>query len=352
MPDEPTYSLFIIHAPEDEAWVQSYLIPAVGLPAERLILSSRFRLGASRAEELQRAVENSRFTLLILTPEFFEDPWARKAEELADYLATLDQMDRMIPLNLKPSKKSLRIALRVGLDCTNPDNWDGEVERLRDQFEPGVAQPAEEPDLPPPYPGMRPFEKDDARYFYGRTAEIKLMLETLRWQKFVLVIGASGSGKSSLIRAGLLPKLADAPEFREQRWLVPDPIRPGTAPLQSLAAGLGITFPPPNEPRDAGAATGPAAELGKAELEAIDLGVDALLKSRERATCCSRSTSLKRCSPRAIEPSRNGLSRRSSGCASTGRPRWSSQCGPTSMTTCCRATCRRSSRASASTWDH
>ena len=101
-----------------------------------------------------------------------------KAEQLADYLATLDQMDRMIPLNLQPCKKSLRIALRVRLDCTNHDKWDDEVERLRDQFEPGAAQPADEPDHPPPYPGMRPFEKDDARYFYGRTDEIEFMLET------------------------------------------------------------------------------------------------------------------------------------------------------------------------------
>src|SRR5215212_2091328 len=59
-----------------------------------------------------------------------------------------------------------------------------------------------------PYPGMVPFSPDDARFFYGREPEIAEMLQRLRVGRYLLIIGPSGSGKSSLVTAGLLPALA------------------------------------------------------------------------------------------------------------------------------------------------
>jgi ABC-type multidrug transport system fused ATPase/permease subunit len=50
-----------------------------------------------------------------------------------------------------------------------------------------------------PYPGMVPFRPEDARFFYGREGEIEEMVLRLRGQDFLLVIGPSGSGKSSLV---------------------------------------------------------------------------------------------------------------------------------------------------------
>jgi tetratricopeptide (TPR) repeat protein len=58
-----------------------------------------------------------------------------------------------------------------------------------------------------PFPGLRPFETHERRIFYGRDRPIDVLLEKLRNARFVAVVGTSGSGKSSLVRAGLLPAL-------------------------------------------------------------------------------------------------------------------------------------------------
>ncbi len=64
---------------------------------------------------------------------------------------------------------------------------------------PTAAEPGEavESRLACPYPGMVPFRAEDAAHFYGREAEIERMVGLLRRQRFMMVIGPSGSGKSS-----------------------------------------------------------------------------------------------------------------------------------------------------------
>jgi hypothetical protein len=86
-----------------------------------------------------------------------------------------------------------------------------------------------------PYPGMVPFAPEDARFFYGREAEIAEMQRRLRVGRYLLVIGPSGAGKSSLVTAGLLPALA-----RQQPgpWHVVT-LRPGATPGAVLAQALG-----------------------------------------------------------------------------------------------------------------
>ena len=58
-----------------------------------------------------------------------------------------------------------------------------------------------------PFPGLRHFETDEEDLFFGREGQSEEILRRLRQHRFLAVVGASGSGKSSLIRAGLLPYL-------------------------------------------------------------------------------------------------------------------------------------------------
>lgn len=82
--------------------------------------------------------------------------------------------------------------------------------RVRDGFDAGQLILAAVPSLglvavPCPYPGMRPFGADDAGDFHGREAEITELIGRLRaGQREIFVIGPSGSGKSSLVAAGVL----------------------------------------------------------------------------------------------------------------------------------------------------
>jgi len=58
-----------------------------------------------------------------------------------------------------------------------------------------------------PFPGLRPFNFEDNHLFFGRDEQITELASRLRKNRFVAVVGTSGSGKSSLVRAGLLPEL-------------------------------------------------------------------------------------------------------------------------------------------------
>src|SRR6188768_1140109 len=89
-----------------------------------------------------------------------------------------------------------------------------------------------------PYPGLRPFEADEADLFFGREQHVDALLERLSGSRFVAVVGESGAGKSSLVRAGLLPALeAGFVVEAGSDWRVAL-MRPGGAPLQALADAL------------------------------------------------------------------------------------------------------------------
>ena len=81
-----------------------------------------------------------------------------------------------------------------------------------------------------PFPGLRPFEKDEYHLFFGRESHIDTVLQKLNTRKFVCVVGNSGSGKSSLVRAGILPKLKGNVE---EKWHICT-MRPGSNPVQAL----------------------------------------------------------------------------------------------------------------------
>ena len=89
-----------------------------------------------------------------------------------------------------------------------------------------------------PFPGLRPFELGEEHLFFGREGQADELLTRLRRTRFLAVVGTSGSGKSSLVRAGLLPSLLSGlmPQASSS-WRVAI-LRPGSAPMGNLAAAL------------------------------------------------------------------------------------------------------------------
>lgn len=88
-----------------------------------------------------------------------------------------------------------------------------------------------------PFPGLRPFISDESDLFFGREKESEDILEKLVKNRFVAVIGASGSGKSSLVLCGLLPKVQKLATESTSVWKIIS-MRPGNDPLQRLADQL------------------------------------------------------------------------------------------------------------------
>ena len=89
-----------------------------------------------------------------------------------------------------------------------------------------------------PYPGLRSFQRHEDLLFFGRDEHTTQLLDKLATNSFVAVLGSSGSGKSSLVLAGLLPALARGALVRAgASWQIAE-FRPGEEPLARLAAAL------------------------------------------------------------------------------------------------------------------
>jgi len=89
-----------------------------------------------------------------------------------------------------------------------------------------------------PYPGLRPFARDESSIFFGREEQVDQLLDQLGENHFIAVLGMSGSGKSSLVRAGLLAALNGGfMAGAGARWSVAE-LRPGDRPFNRLATSL------------------------------------------------------------------------------------------------------------------
>jgi energy-coupling factor transporter ATP-binding protein EcfA2 len=89
-----------------------------------------------------------------------------------------------------------------------------------------------------PFPGLRPFESDEEHLFFGREIQVDDLLLRLARKRFVAVVGASGSGKSSLVRAGLLPAVYGGFMVAAGSQWYAAVMRPGRTPIASLARAL------------------------------------------------------------------------------------------------------------------
>jgi hypothetical protein len=237
MAEPPVYDfdLFLSYAKADHAWVEGYLLPALSLPADRVLTPVDFLPGASLAEQIEHAVESSRFIGLLVTPAFLNDSWAIYEDHLVTHAAIAERRDRVVPILLEPCKLPLHVDFRVPLDFTQPEHWEAEAKRFRELF--NRTDPGEEV-IDCPYPGMVAFSEADARHLYGRHSDVREAIECLRLHPLLAIVGPSGSGKSSLVFAGVIPGLRRDHRFGSGAWEV-RALRPGPDPLDELTRVLG-----------------------------------------------------------------------------------------------------------------
>ncbi|MFO1429370.1 MAG: SUMF1/EgtB/PvdO family nonheme iron enzyme [Candidatus Competibacteraceae bacterium] len=104
---------------------------------------------------------------------------------------------------------------------------------------PSIEEPIEEPVWhESPYPGLRAFRTDEAPIFFGRDRETDELVEKLSdpRNRLIVVVGASGSGKSSLVAAGLLPRLQKNAIPGSQDWILDMRFTPGEVGDNALVA--------------------------------------------------------------------------------------------------------------------
>jgi hypothetical protein len=147
----------------------------------------------------------------------------------------------IIPLRLDDAARHPLVAdtqwIRLRID--GPESLEPLAGALHDLEIAADGLPPWDPSLSP-YPGLGAFDENQAGVFFGRSEESKEIVELLRspqsrdTERLLLVTGASGCGKSSLVRAAVLPRL----RRREPAWVVASPVLPTTTPVAELARAL------------------------------------------------------------------------------------------------------------------
>ncbi|MBX3015283.1 MAG: TIR domain-containing protein [Caldilineaceae bacterium] len=232
------YDLFISYTTADREWVEGYLFDALRAASVRYFSNAAFQPGTPQLIEFERGVRQSKRTLLVLSPAYLSDSLAQFVDILAQSYGVDTGAWSVIPLILQPVTLPPRIALLTPLDATDSAAWNKTLARLFEVLQSPVPEPTAKP--PCPYPGMAPFREANSDYFFGREAESSFLVQQLYNHPFIAIIGPSGSGKSSLVFAGLLPALQQSTLFGPGIWTVRT-MRPGEHPLEALQNALAIS---------------------------------------------------------------------------------------------------------------
>jgi len=228
--------VFVSHASKDLALAKE-LHQWLADEGHEVFLDHDLRDGIAVGEEWEKRLHErlrwANAVVCVITAAYLASEWCA-----AEVNTAKARGNRLLPVRAEPGvihallrsiqhtdMTSDRVAARAAL---------GEALRRVD-----AAGHASWPENFSPFPGLRPFDSDRHRVFFGRSQEVEQLAELLRSSAelsdgaALLVVGASGCGKSSLVRAGLLPVMAGEPG-----WWPLTPIVPGSDPMAALARGL------------------------------------------------------------------------------------------------------------------
>ncbi len=165
------------------------------------------------------------------------EPIGSLRPDLPDALVeVIDAATNPDPSRRPPSMKRLVGRIRAASSSPVSDQVENGPQAVR---EPGVN----------PYQGLRSFDEATSRHFYGRSDLVDELVDAVSQpnERLLTVVGASGSGKSSVVRAGLLPALRSGAVEGSEDWFVTS-MTPGSHPFEALeTAVLRVAVNPPGE---------------------------------------------------------------------------------------------------------
>jgi WD40 repeat protein len=219
------FDVFVVYTDHDRPWVEGSLLVALQQSTARVATRADIQPGEAEVEGLSRLVKQSSWQVIVASPAWHADNLARFTALLGQTHGQQTDTWPVIPVIIEQVKLPLWLSLLKGLKATDAAGRKHAVDRLCKL----IIGPVAPPPPPPlcPYPGMQPFDEDDAERFYGRDAETEEAVQRLRLNPSLAIIGPSGSGKSSLVHAGMVPRL------RRDGWKV-QRLRPGARPTDSL----------------------------------------------------------------------------------------------------------------------
>lgn len=134
-PDETAeFDLFVSYAADDKQWVDRHLIDVLNGAGIRFHTEATFTLGVPRITEFERAVRNSRYTLLVLSPAYLAGDYGSFVQVLAQSYGAQRFSWPVIPMLLREVELPPSLQMLAGLDATNPEAWQEAASRLRAQL--------------------------------------------------------------------------------------------------------------------------------------------------------------------------------------------------------------------------
>lgn len=236
----PKAPVFVAYSHRDSDFVRLLAQDLRAAGVNLWLDQNEITIGERWWDSIAHAIRTTPAVILIATPDGRRSKWVERELNLAD--------EQGIPvLPVWAAGESYLDSVPLGMadiqhiDMRSPDRYANGVQALLRALS-NVARYTPPPvDMPPdfvprnPYKGLRAFGEEDAADFFGREAFIAALIETLRKRLFLALVGASGSGKSSLLLAGLLPRLKAGALPGSENWLYLPPFKPGAHPIESLA---------------------------------------------------------------------------------------------------------------------
>jgi formylglycine-generating enzyme required for sulfatase activity len=252
-------AIFISHSSQDNAWaerIRDWLQDSANKQQPAYCYQSLFLdfdpeqgipVGRSWRETLYEKLQLCRAVIVICSATYGKSQWC-----LAELGVAMASGKLVLPVRIddSPSLRLLNETQRtplvpIDLVPTGLEGWQQLERGLRAlSWQERLAWPPENEPHASPFPGLSCFERKHAPVFFGqdqplRQAQAKVEALTASASRLLLILGASGCGKSSLLRAGLVPWLAGA---EPGRWIVLDPFRPGRKPFRWLDVALEKAF--------------------------------------------------------------------------------------------------------------
>ncbi|MDZ4669903.1 MAG: TIR domain-containing protein [Phototrophicales bacterium] len=200
--------------------------------------------GEQWQDEIYRGIERSQIVVVCLSPDAVKSDWVQR-----EVLTARKQEKFIIPVMAVNAQHELEQAEELSwMQNVHFINFEGRYEEALPELllaipgkrRLGIYDSVDPNNIPNPFKGLEAFQQTDAAFFFGRETLIDKCLNRLRQDRptrFLAVVGASGSGKSSLVRAGVLPALRAGKLRGSDSWRI-ILFTPGSSPIEALSQRL------------------------------------------------------------------------------------------------------------------
>ncbi len=255
-------TLFISHSSKDKAWAKRTLQALKGGGYQCVFVDSHpddgIPAGADWERTLYQKLRQSRGVVVLCSSNWLASPWcvaeammARERGKRVFLIAAADVADdrQVKAASDEPVQRVPDLLKDVQLVSLGEVLEDEAYRRLLLGLEKEGLSARDFPLPGRPYPGLAAFKEADAAVYFGRNTEIDEIIAILNRRRrnnargFILVLGASGCGKSSLVRAGVLPRLrrSGGRDGARPAWVIVPPIMGGRG-VDGLALSLAHAF--------------------------------------------------------------------------------------------------------------